>query len=238
MPVPPLPVGDFAAFQVFAEAAPAVTPPTATRPWRLADAVDMADDVAWACGVFGVVAGNPKSAALGRWLSIFGSEEWLNESRQAMRYLAVSHHQVLHRQAARYLADQATSYDGVPLAPAAVTRLNAWCEAMLAAFYADAAAQGRLFDPAKPPQPTDQPTTEPEIPPAPEGIKEERWQVIWKLYAEHDRDWRAAHEGRAPLRKEDMSPEVCKAIGVTREKMRLVRVAWREKNLKKSPTSC
>jgi hypothetical protein len=129
VPVPPLPVDRFAAFQAFAEAAPAVTPPTAMRSWRFADAVQVAADIAYAVGVFGVVAGDPESDALAWWLSIFGSEEWRDKSRQAMRHVA----------------DHAASYNPMqspllPLEPIAVARLNAWAGEMLTAFYANTAA--------------------------------------------------------------------------------------------------
>jgi hypothetical protein len=107
-----------------------------------------------------------------------------------------------------------------------VRHLNAWCRTALAAFYAatEDPAQLQLALAAS----EDPPAPDPEIPPAPEGITEERWRVIRKSYNEHVSAWRAAH-GRAPLRNEDMSPEVCRAVGVTRPEMRVLRVAWRKK---------
>jgi hypothetical protein len=146
MLVPPLPVADFAAFQAFAEAAPAITLPDAARPWSFAVAVRVAVLIAGALGTSSIVAGTPESAELARWLSRLGTKKGRADSHRAM---ALAH---------------TMGPPGVgnwnAFTPLWIRQLNAWGEAMLTAFYTARAAEAEAADPAPlPPAETASPPT-------------------------------------------------------------------------------
>ena len=256
MPVPPLPPDRFSDFLAFAKtAAPegweyGATPlpgrdpkKPALRPrWRVVDAAKAAVTVAHALGEFSVLAEAPEAAelrALGWWLSL-DSPEHLALSRRAILLGDAAKAAILlggkldQQQPAAFGFDNAFGLDRGALALTdgeVVRRLNTWRQTALTAFDAGRdPAQGRL-DLREAPTKDDSSVAVPGIPPPPEGITAERWREIWRLYAEHDADWRAAHEGRAPLRKEDMAPGVTGAVGITRPEMREVRRMWRQKIL-------
>jgi hypothetical protein len=243
-PVPALPTARFPTFKAFVTLpGPEQRWPCGDdRPWRWVDAARAAASVAHALGAFGVVSASVadlEDEALAWWLSIFGTDKWLTESRRAM-LLA----ERLDQQPAGFALDsRAFGFDQGAWALTdgnLVRNLNAWCRTALTPFYAapEDPAQLKLSIPEPedppPPAPGDPRVPDPDIPPPPKDFAgtEGRWQVVWRIYIKRVEEVRAKH-GRPPKRYEDN--EWYSDAGITREEMRPARVAWRERNF---PSAC
>jgi len=135
IPVPALPVTEFAAFKQFAtSAAPKNWPCGAARPWTFADAAKAAASVVYALGEPSVVAGTEEDDALAQWLAFFETEQWRAASTRALRLPEAP----IVGSAGFAFNSPAWGFDlgaWAPTTDAGVRQLNAWCRRVLLEFY-------------------------------------------------------------------------------------------------------